>query len=735
MSVTDTDAPITVDVTATALTSDGAKSFYAKHTRGGLTSACSTAKVDYTYDGTVPTIVSVSKSGTTLTVLMSEKVWAGTAPDAGDFVITGGGAPSVDSLTGIPNTAGGADNSFELTISAALTGVASVTYTQNTSAAKRVKDVAGNEVATATVSIGPPGAPSALALGTGLSATDNDDTPTVTVTVGETGGTVMLYTDSSCATSGSAATDVTDTSGTITVDVVATALTSDGAKSFYAKHTKNGLASGCSSAKVDYTYDGTAPTFSSVIKRGTKLTVTMSEDVYATVLPDTTDFSFSSGTVTVSSVGTNMASTAGTAAASFDLNLSGTLSGSPTLSYTQNTLADKRITDAVGNAAASVTGVTVNTAPTAPTLVRKSPTTYVGTDNTLTVTVTVDSTQTNGTVELFSDDTCTTSVSDAVTVDSTTEDVTTNGLTVNVTYGLYAKHTNSANFGTCSENAIVYTYVATLSGSSSVSVLSVSTGEYLNDTEDESLVTIDGTSTGLTTTAGITVVVQGDVPLTFTVNPDSNGDWQINLTSANLNLLRGSNSPAGGRVITVTARISWNVVLTDSLSFIYDWVAPTVTVLPVSGGTVDSAEDDGSVLVAATGVADLDGVVFSISDGTDTLADKTAARSAKLGDTVSNAVSALGLSDGDFFGADVSLDGDMLAVGAPYGESGGSVSDTGVVYLIHDSDDDGDFSDESGANVIEIGGETAGITSGASGSLRVGGFFGRGCFGCGGVSC
>ena len=107
------------------------------------------------------------------------------------------------------------------------------------------------------VSIGgtAPAVPSALALGTGLSATDNDSTPTITVTVGETGGTVALYTNSNCTVSASTETSVTDTDAPITVDITATALSSDGAVSYYAEHTKNSRGSGCSTAKVDYTYD------------------------------------------------------------------------------------------------------------------------------------------------------------------------------------------------------------------------------------------------------------------------------------------------------------------------------------------------------------------------------------------------------------------------------------------------------------------------------------------------
>ena len=105
-----------------------------------------------------------------------------------------------------------------------------------------------------------PTKPSGLALGSGLSATDNDSTPTITVTVAETGGSVKLYSDSGCSTAASGAATVTDNTSPYAVDVTATALSSDGAVTFYAKHTDAATnASACSTESVSYTYDGTAP--------------------------------------------------------------------------------------------------------------------------------------------------------------------------------------------------------------------------------------------------------------------------------------------------------------------------------------------------------------------------------------------------------------------------------------------------------------------------------------------
>ena len=309
-------------------------------------------------DGTAPVVSSIDASGTTLTVTMSEKLWSGTMPDADNFVITGGGAPSVQSVAGIPSTGATADNSFTLTTASAVTGGAVfVVYTQDGTDGKIPRDVAGNKLAnfTQTVNTGvAPSKPSALALGSGLSATDNDDTPEIVVTVGEPGGTVNLYLNSACTIAGSKPETVTDQSSPYTVGVDATALAADGAVSYYAEHTKGGLTSECSTVSVDYNYDGTAPTMSSVkFLSGTKtVTVNMSEDVYAGTTPSATDFSVKSGTAgsetaNVVTAITGLASAKGATDDSFELTVTSSFSASDSVKvwYTKGTNA---VTDDAG---------------------------------------------------------------------------------------------------------------------------------------------------------------------------------------------------------------------------------------------------------------------------------------------------------------------------------------------------------------------------------------------------
>ena len=114
--------------------------------------------------------------------------------------------------------------------------------------------------ATLTLDNTAPAKPSALALASGTASPGNDATPDIEVTVGESGGTVTLHSDSACANAASAATDVTDTQSPFKVTVTATALTSDGSVTFHAKHTDAATnASACSTASVAYIYDGTDP--------------------------------------------------------------------------------------------------------------------------------------------------------------------------------------------------------------------------------------------------------------------------------------------------------------------------------------------------------------------------------------------------------------------------------------------------------------------------------------------
>ena len=79
------------------------------------------------------------------------------------------------------------------------------------------------------------------------------------------------------------------------MDVTTSTLTeANSPYTIYAKHTV-GADSTCSTASVSYTYDGTAPSFSSAAYSGSMIAVTMSESVYASTSPVATDFNVTVG--------------------------------------------------------------------------------------------------------------------------------------------------------------------------------------------------------------------------------------------------------------------------------------------------------------------------------------------------------------------------------------------------------------------------------------------------------
>ena len=133
------------------------------------------------------------------------------------------------------------------------------------------EDAAGNThaalwaTAIAAADTTAPSAPSALALQSPSSSPGMDSTPTITVTVGETGGTVTLYSDNATAPPPRARRRRSPTRPPPTrwTCAVTTAQADGTAVTYRAKHadgSPNANASTCSSASIAYTYDGTAPT-------------------------------------------------------------------------------------------------------------------------------------------------------------------------------------------------------------------------------------------------------------------------------------------------------------------------------------------------------------------------------------------------------------------------------------------------------------------------------------------
>ena len=102
----------------------------------------------FMYDPTLPTISGVVHMGPSevlLDVVMSEDVY-GTV-DADDFVISGGGNPTVNTVLGLGSTKSNADAAFTLTLNKVPTAGATIRYQQDANSSKRIKDIAGNILA------------------------------------------------------------------------------------------------------------------------------------------------------------------------------------------------------------------------------------------------------------------------------------------------------------------------------------------------------------------------------------------------------------------------------------------------------------------------------------------------------------------------------------------------------------------------------------------------------------
>ena len=121
---------------------------------GGLTRKSARAT-----DTIAPSIAEAVYADDTVTLTLSEPVWAESAPAFGDFTlsVTDDGSPVTVTVTAVTvaSLAAEASATMTLTLSAALGGSATVslTYTANADAALRPRDAAGNRLGTQTVTV------------------------------------------------------------------------------------------------------------------------------------------------------------------------------------------------------------------------------------------------------------------------------------------------------------------------------------------------------------------------------------------------------------------------------------------------------------------------------------------------------------------------------------------------------------------------------------------------------
>ena len=136
---------------------------YADFTEDGVWHLCASATADGTtvysepvrleVDATAPSFKSAGYAGTTVTVTASEPVWAPATAAAGDFTVTDDGEAATVSARSGGTSAGAADETVTLTVapSVASGSVLSVAYAANADASLRLRDAAGNELASGTI--------------------------------------------------------------------------------------------------------------------------------------------------------------------------------------------------------------------------------------------------------------------------------------------------------------------------------------------------------------------------------------------------------------------------------------------------------------------------------------------------------------------------------------------------------------------------------------------------------
>ena len=557
-----------------------------------------------------------------------------------------------------------------------------------------------------------PTAPSAITNKT--TSPNNDTTPTFTVTIAETGGTVILYSDSSCTSANavSSATAVTDNTSPYKVDITTNAYSTDGTKTVYAQHTDAATnTSSCSTATGSYTLDTGVPakpinldlasdddTGSSntdnITTTTTDLTITgcaeanstvelLKDDTsFSTPVTDTADgstgctaplkqFSANIGLSAQSSaydISAKATDTAGnTSAASTDLaitvdgtapTITTTIAGTPaartvsasdndsgtttmlyklidgtdtcdstemssgTETYTEG--SSKSVTGASNNgkkacfSSTDTAGNTAYTATAALTVAGGAPTTtWTPANNGYLTSLSGSITLVFGS-DVYSNNTCTTELTNttadnAVTLGTTNSNnnvATTvtytaasntititpdSNLTDNTTY--YAGVTNAWYYqnGACAQGAAESISFTTDATAPTLTISAVS-GGYVNAAEDNSGVTVSGTTTNADSTS--------DVDLTFTNGSNtttinnisvSSNTWTTTLTLTQLTTLTEGTISISGTVDDRAGNTS-----TATQSFVYDITAPTLTISAVSGGYVNSTEDNSGVTVSGT---------------------------------------------------------------------------------------------------------------------------------------
>ena len=646
-----------------------------------------------TRDTALPTITSASYNGSTITLAMSETVSVSGTKTGGDFTVsvTGATDPTVSSYTITGTT-------VSLTLSSAIPSGSTVTlaYALNATAANRIKDVAGNDLAAvSTQSVVGKAVTVSPVSGGFVNATEDDSSLTIS------GTTVNIATGTSVAiTVDGAGTDVTKNTvitGSNSAGAWTTSLTAaqvralDAATPVATGETVTITASADGvSGTATFIYDTVAPG-AAVSAVATDNIVNATESGSAVTVSGTTTGADTTGT-TVDLVLTRGSNTVTKSAVAVTSNAwSTTVTTAELTTLGDGTItASATATDAAGNAGSAGTrAITRDTA--LPTITSAS---YNGSTITLAMSeaVSVSGTKTGAdftvSVTGATDPTVSSYTITGTTVSLTLSSAIAANSTVSLAYALNATAANRIKDVAGNDLAAVSTQSVV---GKAVTVSPVS-GGFVNATEDDSSLTISGTTVNIATGTAVAITVDGagtDVTKnTVITGSNSAGAWTTSLTAAQVRALDAATPVATGETITVTATADG---ISGTATFIYDAVAPTTTVLPVSGGYISGSEDDGDVTIAAAADRDTAGVAFTVTDSTGTALTKTGTAGGFIGREKITSVGTHTLGASDFFGTAVALSGDTLAVGAYQDDDG--ADNAGAVYLLTDHDNDGDWTD------------------------------------------
>ena len=447
------------------------------------------------------------------------------------------------------------------------------------------EDDAGNKSALASATLGAiadtPAAPSAIS----VAAAGSDYTPDVTVTIGESGGTVTLYSNSTCSFSASSAVSVTDTSAPYEVVITSNDLGSDGTFSFYAKHTKSSLTSTCSTATDSYILDTTDPT----ITTGTP-DLAAADDTGSSSTDNktsnTTALTLGGTLSAVAATGEYVQLYNGTA----EVGTATTFTGSPATSWSIDiTLAvgthsiTAKVVDAAGNSgtASSALSVVVDTtAPTASIAAGDQPASASGVSKTASLTAS-DSGGLSSVKAKVVDTAaaCTISVtglSNAITLSNSKYPYSVSGSTNSSKFICFIAEDDAGN-----KSSVASTTLGTITSLSTPSAISVvATGN-----EDTPEVTVTVGETGGTVTLYSNSTCSTAVSTATSVT-DTSSPYTVAITTNDLGADGTKNFYAKHTKLSVSSTCS-----TATDSYILDSVAPTITT-----GTVDlaTADDTGS---------------------------------------------------------------------------------------------------------------------------------------------